>query len=239
MPKAQSKAKTKAARTPQSLAKPKDPKASHLYTDDNPATTIHGTGFKDAAAAKRTLELIKKRSLTYQWQTVNTMYHRAKHHPSMKKASSDTGQMKEAMEIFREWLDVTHPAEKAQLRGGGFKPLLSKSTLQMYMKRIQASDKVEKVAKEFVEMYTELPKGKRLGNVLVDNTKPKEPDWEVVRYEQLSELASAGKEEAKAWDYDELWGKDSNGRRRVTEGHLKLIAWAWSPVNSRELEKCG
>lgn len=32
----------------------KDPKSSHLYTDDNPETTLQGTGFKDADAANKT-----------------------------------------------------------------------------------------------------------------------------------------------------------------------------------------
>lgn len=36
--------------------KEKDPKASHLYTDDNPETTLTGTGFKDAATATNTSE---------------------------------------------------------------------------------------------------------------------------------------------------------------------------------------
>lgn len=43
--------KVKAKTTPQ---KEKDPKQSHLYTDDNPETTLHGTGFKDAATAEKT-----------------------------------------------------------------------------------------------------------------------------------------------------------------------------------------
>jgi hypothetical protein len=52
----------------------KQGKDSHLYTDDNPETTLHGTGFKDTEAAKHTIELVSKRSLTYQFQTINTMY---------------------------------------------------------------------------------------------------------------------------------------------------------------------
>ena len=81
-------------------SKPKDPKASHLYTDDNPSTTLHGTGFKDANTAKHTLDLIAKRSLTYQSQTVNTMYHRAKHHPAMKNGdTAKNADMREAVEV--------------------------------------------------------------------------------------------------------------------------------------------
>ena len=87
MPKAPTKSRAKSSRVdPIEAPKTKDPKASHLYTDDNPKTTIHGTGFKDKAAAERTLDLIGQRSLIYQYQTVNTMFNRAKHHPSMRKA---------------------------------------------------------------------------------------------------------------------------------------------------------
>lgn len=62
---------------PAAAAKPSSKKSgrdSHLYTDDNPKTTIHGTGFKDEEAAKRTLELIENRSLIYQFQTVNVRF---------------------------------------------------------------------------------------------------------------------------------------------------------------------
>lgn len=46
---------SKAARDKKNDPKPeKDPKTSHLYTDDNPETTLHGTGFKDAATAHKT-----------------------------------------------------------------------------------------------------------------------------------------------------------------------------------------
>ena len=111
MPKATTKPKTTTLSQPYTKdKKARDPKDSHLYTDDNPSTTIHGTGFKDEATAHKTLDLIKNRSLTYQFQTVNTMFYRAKHHPSMKKGISGgagTKGMEEAMAIFREWLDVT------------------------------------------------------------------------------------------------------------------------------------
>lgn len=48
---ARTEAEAKAENPPQ---KGKDPKQSHLYTDDNPETTLHGTGFKDAATAENT-----------------------------------------------------------------------------------------------------------------------------------------------------------------------------------------
>ncbi|KAK3703166.1 hypothetical protein LTR37_014643 [Vermiconidia calcicola] len=231
MPKAEKTERKKSTRNaPTKAAKPKDPKASHLYTDDNPSTTIQGTGFKDKAAALRTLELIERRSLIYQFQTINTMYNRAKHHPAMKKAvegGAGTADMREAMAVFKDWLDVTYPAERDALRAGGFKPLLSKKCVERLLPRIDESKRVSKEGKKFAKVYCGLSKGKKLGNVLVDDSKPAEPDWERKRYEVLDELVPKDKEEdADAWKLSELWTDD----RKVADQHLQLIAWAWSPV---------
>jgi len=214
----------------------KDPKASHLYTDDNPSTTIHGTGFKDHETAIHTLSLISSRSLIYQFQTVNTLYNRAKHHPSMKKPSADTNpataDMRAAMSVYRTWLDETYPAARAALRvNGGFKPLLSKKLLQRYLPRIEGSADVSEDAREFARTYTILPKGRRLGNVLVDEEKSAEADWERARYEALDGLVPGGKEKENGWKLSELWTED----REVSARHLELIAWAWSPVAEGKL----
>ncbi|GAB1732070.1 hypothetical protein NU195Hw_g8925t1 [Hortaea werneckii] len=262
--------------TPQeskSPRQPKDPKNSHLYTDDNPSTTIHGTGFKDATTAHHTLDLIQSRSLTYQFQTVNTMFHRASHHPAMKKKKKTTATssgdnnnsqegMKDAMAIFRHWLDETYPAAKSSLRaGGGFKPLLSKSLVEQFLPRILSSsssssgldDDDDADAKAFAQRYVHLPKGKRLGNVLLDDSDPTGLDWEGRRYRTLCELVPAGKEGVEGWGEGELWddhvdagaggegegvegdGAGAEGKKKVSDRHLRLIAWAWSPVGERKL----
>jgi len=70
-----------------------------LYEDKHPKTSTKGTGFKDKQKALDTLKIIKDRDLVYQKQVVNTMYNRAKYHPNQTKT------MKEAMEVFNEWLE--------------------------------------------------------------------------------------------------------------------------------------
>lgn len=213
-------------------------KNSHLYTDDNPSTTLHGTGFRDADTANNTISLISKRSLTYQFQTVNTLYNRALNHPSIKKAKgSDDGPqgIKDALAIFKTWLDETYPASKAALRvGGGFKPLLSKSFVTKIMPTLEANKaKIGPEALEFAKLYTSLAKNRRLGNVLIDDEKPGEADWEVRRYEALDSLVPEDKEETKGWDKADLW----DGEGGLTTEHLTLVAWAWSPVGDRGLAK--
>ena len=225
MPKAPKK-KTNQARKPAVPSRNKDKKASHLYTDDNPATTIHGTGFKDSATANHTLQLISQRSLTYQFQTVNTLWHRANGHPHKNP------QIEEAMKIFRNWLDKTYPESKESLRAGGWKPLLSKNCVKKYLPRVKEA-KIDDMneALQFAERYVGLAKGKRLGNVLMDDAKPEEADWERKRYDILCGLVPKGKDQAKDWTDEELW----DGERKVTGEHLKLIAWAWSPLGERKL----
>jgi hypothetical protein len=212
-------------------------KNSHLYTDDNPSTTLHGTGFKDADTANHTLSLISKRSLTYQFQTINTLYHRARNHPSIKKAKdSDDGPqgIRDALAIFKKWLDDTYPAAKAALRVFGFKPLVSKSFVTKILPTLEANKaKIGSDGLEFATLYASLPKNRRLGNVLLDDEKPGEADWEVKRYEALAALVPEDKEETKGWDKADLW----DGEGGLSTEHLTLVAWAWSPVGDRGLAK--
>lgn len=70
-----------------------------LYEDKHPTTSTKGTGFKDKQKALDTLKIIKDRDLVYQKQVVTTMYNRAKYHPHQTKT------MKEAMDVFNEWLE--------------------------------------------------------------------------------------------------------------------------------------
>lgn len=83
----------------------------HLYSDDHPETTLKGTGFKDAATARRTIELVRAKPRNRQVWTINAMYHRAKHHPSQTPA------MRDAMRIFEGWLAAYHEEKRRTGRG--------------------------------------------------------------------------------------------------------------------------
>ncbi|KAF4550292.1 Hypothetical protein D9617_18g034830 [Elsinoe fawcettii] len=201
----------------------KDPKDSHLYTDDNPETTLHGTGFKDKATALHTLELVSQRSLTYQFQTINTMLHRARGH------AHKTAGIKEAIEIFQEWIEG-YKQRKSDLRQF---PLLSKPKVKSYLERYDEGEfgpkkELEQVegmkhAEEFARLYVELEPRKRLANMLVDNAKPEGEDWDIRRYKHLCDLV----DEKKKWETEDLW-IDERDRRPLGE-HLVLIFWSWSP----------
>jgi hypothetical protein len=81
---------------------------SRLYTDENPATTIKGTGFKNERIAKRTIELTSQPGVRYkQYWTIRAMRERAAHHPNKSAGIRD------AITVFDEWLEnYTEPTDQ-------------------------------------------------------------------------------------------------------------------------------
>ena len=70
-----------------------------LYTDEDPATTVKGMGFRDAAAARRTLSLATQPGITYKsYWSVRAMAERALRHPAQ------TTNIIAALAVFQAWL---------------------------------------------------------------------------------------------------------------------------------------
>jgi hypothetical protein len=70
-----------------------------LYADYHPRKSMKNLGFKNKEVAENTLLLIKNKPKVYQFLVINTMYNRAKYHPNQ------TSEMKDAMKIFKKWLN--------------------------------------------------------------------------------------------------------------------------------------
>lgn len=84
---------------------------AHLYTDENPACTIKGTGFRDLEAAARTIELTSQPGVRFkQHWTIMAMRERAAHHPNQ------TAGMREAIGLFDQWLADYNPPDPAVVR---------------------------------------------------------------------------------------------------------------------------
>ena len=82
---------------------------SQLF-DPNPRgfPITKGTGFSNAAKARKTLKLIKSKPKKYQTQVITTMYYRAKHHPNQTKG------MRNAMKVFKEKLSKKRSKPKTR-----------------------------------------------------------------------------------------------------------------------------
>lgn len=94
------KTKTETKSKPKSKT---ETKSTTLYTNDNPKTTIKGLGFKDKDTAIKSIKILNdpKLKLTERekWLRIHTLYYRAKYHPHI------TNDIKEAMKVFKKWLD--------------------------------------------------------------------------------------------------------------------------------------
>lgn len=76
----------------------------HLFSDDNLTTTVHGYGFANASIAKHTIDDLKYRDIDYQFQVVNTMYHRGLEVIKRTKNQDSIKNIKSALDIFTKWL---------------------------------------------------------------------------------------------------------------------------------------
>ncbi|CEH15857.1 hypothetical protein CBOM_05071 [Ceraceosorus bombacis] len=248
-------------RTKKDASEQERKKASHLYTDDNPSTTLHGTSFKDAASAHRTIQMVSaNRSLTYQFQTINTMLHRAKAHPSKTEG------IKASIPIFQEWLDSYH-SKKSSLRS--FK-MLKKDRVARYLRCVDEhthSGEEWQTCKSWAERYVALQAKKRLANTLMDEKDPAGEDLESEEWQTckswaeryvalqakkrlantlMDEKDPAGEDleshryrvlheivpdvPRDAWQQEDLWADIS---KRIPSGtHLKMLLYAYSPLGN-------
>lgn len=208
----------------------KNPKDSHLYTDDNPATTLQGTGFSSADKAHHTISIISRRSATYQFQTVNTMYHRAKHHPHPSDG------MRDAMDVFKLWIDETYPVLKSDQdkwkKGMVGRPNL-KLLVPVLRKLLGDAGETEELRYLGAAMEA-INTGKRLANVLVNDKEPGGLDWERARQQRLDELVG----ERQDWTAAELWRSEAGTIESLpTIEHARILAWAWTPETAAALTK--
>jgi hypothetical protein len=216
------------ASAPKSKARKQD---SHLYTDDNPSTTLHGTGFQDSTVAQRTIDLVQKRSLTYQFQVINTMFHRAKHHPH------PNARMHGAMDIFSKWLEH-YPVKKKQLpeykKAGravvqAYLEAIQNSQLQLANNDLLNSEPFQQ-ALRWAKNYVDMPPGKRLANTLTCED-PQEPDMESLRLTNLQKLVpnDSKDRDSKAWRLCE------DKHKQVSDLHLQWILWGFTPAEKQAM----
>ena len=80
-------------------------KSENLYTDDNPASTVEGLGFKDKQKAEESVEKVERLlkegeiDLNHAKQICVTMEQRSKYHPHRNE------DMKEAETIWNNYLE--------------------------------------------------------------------------------------------------------------------------------------
>jgi hypothetical protein len=206
-------------------------KSKDLYTDLNPKTTIHGTGFKDVETAIQTINLIKNRSLRYQFDVINTMYQRAKYHPHL------TPEMKQAMKIFAKWIKEYPELKKKEDKNY---PFLSMDIIKSYEKLADIY-KVSEVARGikkgsrtdqgFLKILKSVTHPNKLQYIPVKNKNPQGQDYWSYRISFINSRLGQMKKAKTPLFYTE--GKYKG---LPTKQHVILILHGYSP-SYKSLEK--
>lgn len=197
----------------------------HLYNDFHPEKSLKNTGFKDAQSAEKTIKLVSKRSLRYQFDVINTMYNRAKFHPHKTK------NMEDAMNIFKIWLEK-YPKLKTQ--EDSKYPWLSLGIISKYekianiygvSKVARGIEKGTKTDKGFLEMYKEVDgKSHKLQYIPVKLNKPDSQDYWSYRIGFLNaRLGQMTKAKTP------LYYTDGKYKGLPTKQHIILIIHGYSP----------
>ena len=200
-----------------------------LYTDKNPKTTIKGLGFKNKDKAIYTINKIKDKPIIYQFQAINTMYYRAKHHPHRTK------DMEEAMKIFKKWLDNY---KKKYMKGENKYKYLKYNIVQKFQKLAEYYN-ISKVARGlekpktsdvgFLNVYKKNKNNpNKLNFIPVKKNKPNGTNWNKTRINRLNaKIGQIKKMKIK------LYHTDGKLKGIPTKMHTILIMWAYSPDEKR------
>lgn len=196
-----------------------------LYNDLHPTKSLKNTGFKNKEVALRTIELVKKRSLRYQFDVINTMCNRAKYHPNKTK------DMEDAIKIFSKWLKNYPKIKKKEeklypwlsiKKINKFIELASEYKVGEVSRGIKPSTKTDK---GFYQMYKEVGgKSYKLQYVPVKENKPNGQDYWSYRItfikSRLGQMKKAN---------TQLYVLEGKYKGLPTKQHLILILHGFSP----------
>ena len=182
-----------------------------LYNDLHPKQSLKNTGFKNKITALNTIELIKKRSLRYQFDVVNTMYNRAKYHPNK------TNDMSEAMNVFKLWLDK-YKSRKEQL-DKKYKWLSDKQIVK-YSSMINKY-KFDSITTQFYKTILTIKTKHKLNYILINKNDPSYYDYVSYRIMMIDKLNKLNK-------FSKYKLFTNNGK--PTKYHLMMIMYGFSPM---------
>jgi hypothetical protein len=197
----------------------------NLYNDLHPTKSLKKTGFKDKKTAIKTIDLVKHRSIKYQFDVINTMYNRAKFHPNKTK------NMEEAMDIFSKWLKNYKKIKKQEDRLYDWLSIETVSQFEKLANEYKVGEvsrgikKSTKTDKGFFQMY-KFVKGKayKLQYIPVKENKPEGQDYWSYRINFInSRLAQMKKFNTP------LYYTEGKYKGLPTKQHLVLILHAYSP----------
>ena len=196
-----------------------------LFGSETTETTFQGAGFKDKEKALETLQLLEGRDITFQFQIINSMFHRAKVIHKRTKDPTKLRNLTEAIETFETWLNDyrSHSRAKENLT---YLPLDVVEAFQPLADRYGVKTEVPGVEANFLKVYREADGDlKKLRVLKVNPEEEKSITWDVHRNKQLKPLV----ERIKGDDTPPLYRTEEKVRGLPTKEHVELVMWGYSP----------
>ncbi|PSN46417.1 hypothetical protein C0J52_15376 [Blattella germanica] len=182
-----------------------------LFGSETTETTFQGAGFKDKEKALETIQLLEGRDITFQFQIINSMYHRAKVIHKRTKDPEKVKNLTEAIETFETWLDDYRAHSRA-------KENFTYLPLDVVEAFLPLAEKYA-IKSEFLDVYRQAEGDLKKLRVLKAND---DITWDVKRNNNLKPLAEKHKDAA-------LYRTEEKVRGLPTKEHVELVMWGYSP----------
>lgn len=210
-----------------------------LFSDNNPATTVKNTGFKDAKIAQHTIDDMKDRDITFQFQVINTMYNRAIQVLKNTKNKESKKNITDAIKLFSKWLVNYRKNNRGKKEKLSYLSLTTINKLEFLADYYNISRKARGLEKPtltddgFLVVFRKV-KGKpeKLRNYSVKKTVPDGQTWDKQRNQYINRRQTMLKNAGYGLIYT-----DGENKGLPTILHVNMIINGYSPLNEKELLK--
>jgi len=198
-----------------------------LFTDDNPATTIHGYGFNTPARVKHTLDDLAMRDIGYQFQVVNTMLQRGQQVLRRTHNPDNLKHIRIGLRLYEDWIKDYHRRNRFATENNPYLPL---SVIRRYQ---DLADEYYIPRREYEPFLREYSKGKtpaelRLISIGRINSVDKYRNSRIFKIIGRRDITDLG------WLYTSAdGGADGTRQQRPTARHTRLIMLGYSPDFSK------
>ena len=203
---------------------------SHLFTDDNPESTVPNTGFANKEIVMKTLKDMEHRDIVYQFQVINTMYHRGLSVVKQTKDEKKKRDITEGLTLYKKWLsDYKSKNRKEEMNSYLSLDVVNElEVLAEYYdisRKARGLDTSTKSDNGFLQVYREV-KGneKMLRTIPIKASNPEGITWDKYRNQYLTRRKTMLKNAGYG-----LYHTSGELKGMPTKLHVNMIMWGYSP----------
>ena len=198
-----------------------------LFTDDNPATTIHGYGFNNPRRVKYTLDDLAMRDIGYQFQVVNTMLQRGRQVLRRTYNPDKQEQIRAGLRLYEGWIADYHHRKRFRTENHSYLPL---SVIRRYQVFADEYRIPRREYEPFLRVYST---GKTPAELRLISSGPGRGAGmiSVDKYRNARIFKIIGRRDINdlGWLYTNTGGTNQRQQQQPTVRHLRLIMLGYSP----------